>query len=103
MIIDTEQCTEEQALDAYDALTRRFGWTGAFLCRADVEETMEMYVNLDRQVEEERIEVTLNDAQWHQLSTSPRWRSITEYVVECAWESAHDIIRDYGYDEEIMS
>lgn len=78
----SQNISEDEALDLYYLMARRFGWTGLLYVRGDVQDMWD------------DSEDTMTDEQWEAVRTSKGWSRMGEWLSEDAFDCVRDAIED---------
>jgi len=85
--MDIENMTEQQALDVFYAMRRRFGWQGIVVTRGDAEEMWATVSGLDGAED-----LTLGDREWSVLVDQYEWRKMDDYLATEAYDGLRDAV-----------
>lgn len=90
--------TEDEALDVYHVLRRRFGWAGTFFTRADAEQEWQnqQYDDTTGQTPT----TALSDEVWTAIQSTWAWRKgLTDSLTEHGWTLVSDAVTDATHKE----
>lgn len=83
--------TEDEALDVFDALRRRFGWAGTFFTRADAEQTWRESYPLSPGQNADDLEMP--DDLWESVQDTWAWnKGLTELLTERGWDLVNSAV-----------
>ena len=91
MIIDTENATEDEAIQAYFAMSQRFGWQGTFFTREDAET---VWQNSFPDPETGLIRTDgMPDDVWEAIRNCWYWRKgLSDILTERGWEIVNEAV-----------
>ena len=85
MIIDTQECSEDQAFTILHELRLRFGWCGTMFTRGDADAIFDAEHAMD----------AMTDGQWSALQMTWEWRKgLQELITERGFEIISDAVSD---------